>query len=1206
MFRASVLASVVLLASVLSWASGASIDSSSLGRWQAQPGWTPSRLADDHRLTADGPWLKFCVLGEGKQMTWTLVPEAREMTGEPRYLLLEYRAENLDPKSADHLLGAQFGGSEWFRLLTHNQLQADGQPHVLAVDLLEYMSQSTMSKLMLRIGPATGAEGLLWAKLHWTNELPAGVTAVGATTRKPETLRLDLEQMTWKPSPEWTPRPPERHSHESTGGGVRFAMEGERRSMRWSSRLAAVDLGKLPYVSVHYRARGQFGPSGYVVYLSAQGKDGKKISVYGMQPGDVIADGRWHVHHTRLSVRERAEGSMAVGIDCLSAAAQIEIDYIEFSSQPPRSPVADVVDFQPRSGAWPEGKDGLRTLPPPEPVRPNSYMPVRMGLGAWFPGTEICVDGIPFQVAANFERVASTGTVDEDSVTLAIPAAGKGPQAQAATEFLVLLLACFPKSESLASSKSLTPLRVLDEPERAYFELRYDDASIDRLLPVQKATGKYGIAHGVEVYGLRPARGKRVVELSLHDRMQNASFAIAGVTMNTGQARVAEPESQHVWYAPVTPPRQASAETGLDLDGLTWRAIRSPILPDAAVSLANQPLFRLEMEGRTITSAEFTAESVAAGDGARQVRARFQEGEVSLEALLDVQREGAGMRLGLSLANRGKEPLTGVLHFPTVAGLQIGKLADTWYFCARRGGVIHRLPRRFRDEIGEAHPLQVDGFFNPRLGAGVCFLPRDLQGVFRWYCVGKDDDGANYGLEYLPQTIEPGQTWQCVPVVVQAVAGDWRQQLAVYRDWVRSWYKPLAARKEWFQRLWGFPTYGPTAARSAPVAERLDLVGLAQRRNARIPGATDYMHLFGWAISDEYGHWGAYNHFHQYGEQGKQRFQEAVRRCQAAGIPVGLYLDGYLVSRNSDQPDKERVSRWAVRKADGEMLYHENYKAHSMCPYVEDWRAHLVAAYRRVAEEIRPDGMYLDEFGKCMVSRTCYSREHGHPSPVGMCPGEWLLTRQIREALPERIATYCEFVPADVATQYLDGAYGHVALQNHREGYGAVAPHFVNLHRFAIPDFKTFELIYYTALRNGNWFLLKYPFFNGDGYYLTGAELDGYDEHSCAFLTRVFKIQHEHADAFRSTDVEPLVSTELAGLYANRFSGGAKTVWTLWNSNYRTARGRLLAVPHAEGCQYFDAWNDRPVAARVEGSHALLELELGPRSVGCVVQRRPQ
>ena len=81
-------------------------------------------------------------------------------------------------------------------------------------------------------------------------------------------------------------------------------------------------------------------------------------------------------------------------------------------------------------------------------------------------------------------------------------------------------------------------------------------------------------------------------------------------------------------------------------------------------------------------------------------------------------------------------------------------------------------------------------------------------------------------------------------------------------------------------------------------------------------------------------------------------------------------------------------------------------------------------------------------------------------------------------------------------TQHLMTALGtshSIAMQ------GIRGPHYVNLHRFAFPDFKTFELIYYVPQTNGNWYLLQYPFFNGDGYYLTGFLLSS-DEHAQGVL----------------------------------------------------------------------------------------------------------
>ena len=420
----------------------------------------------------------------------------------------------------------------------------------------------------------------------------------------------------------------------------------------------------------------------------------------------------------------------------------------------------------------------------------------------------------------------------------------------------------------------------------------------------------------------------------------------------------------------------------------------------------------------------------------------------------------------------------------------------------------------------------------------------------------------------------------------------------MYLKWVKTWYRPLVPRKQWFREVFAFGPGSPTGRMDRPVEQRIDFLAKARQVKAAI-GACDYMHLFGWAKTDRYGHWGDYNHYDAVG--GRQSFVKQVRRCQDAGTPVGLYLDGYLVSTKAADMSSAQREQWAVRRKQGDMLYHQSYDAHSMCPYVRPWRDYLTSVYRRVAAEVQPDGMYLDELGKCMTHRTCYSTAHGHPSPMGMSPGERLLIRQIREALPAKIATYCEYIPSDVTGQYLDGGFGHVPLHGWRRGYDDVAPHYVNLQRFAFPDFKTFQLIYYVPQENGNWFLLKYPFFDGDGYYLTSSCLES-DEHARSFYRNVFRVQHEHADAFTSDDVEPLVRTEVPNLFANRFSTAGKTVWTLFNANYRTQRGHLMTVPHAPGRSYYDTWNTRPVEVTVRGGRAALTFDIGPRSVGCIVQ----
>ena len=108
------------------------------------------------------------------------------------------------------------------------------------------------------------------------------------------------------------------------------------------------------------------------------------------------------------------------------------------------------------------------------------------------------------------------------------------------------------------------------------------------------------------------------------------------------------------------------------------------------------------------------------------------------------------------------------------------------------------------------------------------------------------------------------------------------------------------------------------------------------------------------------------------------------------------------------------------------------------------------------------------------------------------------------------------------------------------------------------------------------------------------------------FLGKALRIQRTHGDAFASGDLEPLIPTAAPGLFANRFSCAKETVWTLFNADYRTVRGPLLEVSHMGGAKYRDVWNGVELKPQIKGNRALLDLSLGPREIGCVVQSRVQ
>jgi hypothetical protein len=271
-----------------------------------------------------------------------------------------------------------------------------------------------------------------------------------------------------------------------------------------------------------------------------------------------------------------------------------------------------------------------------------------------------------------------------------------------------------------------------------------------------------------------------------------------------------------------------------------------------------------------------------------------------------------------------------------------------------------------------------------------------------------------------------------------------------------------------------------------------------------------------------------------------------------------------------------------------------------------------------VADLVDPEAIYIDESNRVVGSKVCYSPRHDH------VPGNTIqellgFMRELRERVPENVSLFTEFTPADVIAPYQNGALGHVteiALSKYpskvRSPYEAQAPHAVDLSRFAFPWLRHFEIVKARDFgEDRGWHVLRYPFFNGNGIYARGFLPKGSDRGAealdpdmVAYLRNMLRVQRTYGQAFRSDDVEPLVPTESPLVFANRFEGGGDTVWTLLNVDYRSIRGTLLEVPHIEGAVYLDAWRgDRLIEVEVVDGLARIPLELGPRSVGCVVRR---
>lgn len=133
---------------------------------------------------------------------------------------------------------------------------------------------------------------------------------------------------------------------------------------------------------------------------------------------------------------------------------------------------------------------------------------------------------------------------------------------------------------------------------------------------------------------------------------------------------------------------------------------------------------------------------------------------------------------------------------------------------------------------------------------------------------------------------------------------------------------------------------------------------------------------------------------------------------------------------------------------------------------------------------------------------------------------------------------------------------------------------------------------------------LQYIFFNGIGYNAwenVWGIWNGLTERDAQTLRRIAAIQRQFAPLFVSMDWEPYWPTLLRGLFASRFPGQGRALWTLVNRLESPLRGELLRIEHAPGTRYFDLWNGSELTPLLREDDAYLTLELEALGFGAVL-----
>jgi len=133
---------------------------------------------------------------------------------------------------------------------------------------------------------------------------------------------------------------------------------------------------------------------------------------------------------------------------------------------------------------------------------------------------------------------------------------------------------------------------------------------------------------------------------------------------------------------------------------------------------------------------------------------------------------------------------------------------------------------------------------------------------------------------------------------------------------------------------------------------------------------------------------------------------------------------------------------------------------------------------------------------------------------------------------------------------------------------------------------------------------LQHAFFNGVGYESWENIWGIWNEitpRDAEALRRISTIERAMAPLLTSADWEPHTPTLQDGVFASKFPGVGRDLWTVVNRNEYDLAGRQIVVPYTAGVHLYDLWNGTELKPEIQGSTATLSFEIEARGYGAVL-----
>lgn len=133
---------------------------------------------------------------------------------------------------------------------------------------------------------------------------------------------------------------------------------------------------------------------------------------------------------------------------------------------------------------------------------------------------------------------------------------------------------------------------------------------------------------------------------------------------------------------------------------------------------------------------------------------------------------------------------------------------------------------------------------------------------------------------------------------------------------------------------------------------------------------------------------------------------------------------------------------------------------------------------------------------------------------------------------------------------------------------------------------------------------LQYAFFNGDGletWENIWGIWNGITQRDGETIRRVAKIERKFSALLVSPGWVPHTPVLQFQVYASKWPGDGRTLWTLINQNEFDVDGEQIVVPYKPGEKYFDVWHGVELKPVISGDQAVLSFGLEGMGFGAIL-----